>query len=179
MGVHTAERAWRLGAEGEELVGAQPAKLTAKDPRWRALHAVPVGDKGSDIDHLVIGPGGVFTLNSTHHPRARIWVAGDSFRVNGVHQPYVRNSRHEAARAVRLLTTACGFPVTATGVIVPVIADDVVVEREPGDVHVIPRRRLRRWLRRRDELSRRVDPGSQLRGGTSTGHVEGPAVGAR
>jgi hypothetical protein len=151
MGVHTAERAWRLGAEGEELVGAQLARLTARDPRWRVLHAVPVGDKGADIDHLVIGPAGVFTLNSKHHPGARIWVAGGSFRVNGVPQPYVRNSRHEAVRAGRLLSAACGFAVPVTGLVVPVNAHREVVKREPGDVHVIAWRRLRRWLRRRDE----------------------------
>ena len=151
MGVHTDERAWRLGADGEELVGAQLAKLIAKDPRWRVLHAIPVGKDGADIDHLVVGPAGVFTFNTKHHPRARIWVAGDTLLVNGVHQPYIRNSRHEAARAGRLLSVACGFPVTATGVVVPVNAADVAVKRPPEDVHVINRRRLRRWLRRRTE----------------------------
>ena len=83
VGVHTEERAWRIGADGEELVGAQLDKLIRKDPRWKALHAIEVGDKGSDIDHLVIGPGGVFTLNTKHHPKAKIWVGGNTFMVNG------------------------------------------------------------------------------------------------
>jgi hypothetical protein len=99
------------------LVGAQLAKLVAKDPRWRVLHSIPVGKDGADIDHLVVGPAGVFTLNTKHHPRARIWVAGDTLLVSGVHQLYIRNSRHGAARAGRLLSVACGFPVTATGVV--------------------------------------------------------------
>jgi len=60
---------WRIGADGEEKVAARLAKLVKKDPRWRSLHAIPVGENGSDIDHLVIGPGGTFTLNSKHHPR--------------------------------------------------------------------------------------------------------------
>jgi hypothetical protein len=147
MRVHTAERAWRLGAEGEELVGSQLAKLTDKDPRWRVLHAIPVGHQGSDIDHLVIGPPGVFTINSKHHPGARIWIAGNAFRVNGAHHPYIRNSRYEAVRAGRLLTNACGFPMTVTGVVVLVRADEVVIQREPDGVKVVNRRRLRRWLR--------------------------------
>lgn len=152
MGVHTEERAWRLGAEGEELVAAQLAKLTAKDRRWRVLHSIPVGRTSADIDHLVIGPGGVFAVNTKHHPRARIWVRGDAILVNGTARPYVRNSRHEAERVARLLTAACGFPVTASGVVVPVDATDVVVKKAPGDVHVMNRRRLRRWLRRRSEV---------------------------
>jgi hypothetical protein len=33
LGVHTEERAWRIGADGEEMVAAQLAKLARKDPR--------------------------------------------------------------------------------------------------------------------------------------------------
>ena len=152
MGVHTQERAWRLGAAGEVLVAAQLAKLIARDPRWHCLHSVPVGTNDADIDHLVIGPGGVFTLNAKNHPDARIWVAGDTVMVNGVRAPYVRNSRHEARRASRLLSAACGFPVTAMGVVVPVNARDLTIKKAPVDVEVMNRRRLRRWLRRRPEV---------------------------
>ena len=111
LGVHTDERAWRIGADGEEKVAAQLAKVARKDSRWRFLNAIPVGDRGSDIDHLLIGPGGVFTVNAKHHPGAKIWVGGNTFMVNGHRQPYVRNSRYEATRAAKLLTAACGFPV--------------------------------------------------------------------
>ena len=151
LGVHTDERAWRLGAEGEELVGHELWKLVAKDPRWRVLHSIPVGSRGSDIDHLVMGPGGVFTLNAKHHPGARIWAGGNSFLVNGARQPYLRNSRHEATRASRLLTSACGFRVDVLGVVVPVNAADVVVKATAG-VQVVNRRQLMRWLRRRAEV---------------------------
>jgi hypothetical protein len=152
MGVHTQERAWRLGASGEVSVGAQLAKLMKRDPRWRCVHSVPVGSNGADIDHVVIGPGGVFTLNAKNHPDARIWVGGDTVMVDGVRVPYVRNSRHEAGRAGRLLSVACGFPVTATGVVVPVNARDLTIRKPPRDVEVVNRRRLRHWLRRRSEI---------------------------
>jgi hypothetical protein len=115
MGVHTEERAWQLGAEGEVRVAAQLDRLRRRDERWRYLHAIPVGDNGADIDHLVVGPGGVFTLNAKHHPNARIWIGGDVLMVNGVRQPYVRNGRHEAACASRLLSAACGFSVAVSG----------------------------------------------------------------
>src|SRR5450830_1632054 len=120
LGVHTDERAWRIGADGEEKVAARLANLAKKDPRWTFVHAIPVGENGSDIDHLVVGPGGVFTLNAKHHPGARIWIRGNAFRVNGTQVPYVRNSRHEAERASRYLAAACGFPVAVAGIIVPV-----------------------------------------------------------
>jgi len=150
--VHTDERAWRIGADGEEKVAAQLAKLVKKDPRWRVLHAVPVGENGSDIDHVVIGPAGVFTLNAKHHPGAKIWVAGTTFMVNGQKQPYLRNSRHEAARAAKLLTAAAGVTVHAVGVVVPVGAQDIVIKTAPEGAHVVYRRALAKWLGRQPEL---------------------------
>lgn len=149
LGVHTDERAWRVGADGEELVAAQLHRLAKKDARWKFLHAIPVGEKGSDIDHLVVGPGGVFTLNAKHHPRASVWVRGDTFMVNGQRLPYIRNSRHEAARASRLLTKACGAPVAVQGVVVPVGADKLSLKDPPNDVAIVNRMALRSWLRGR------------------------------
>lgn len=49
LDMHTDERAWRLGAEGEEKVAAQLNKLARKDPRWPFLHAIPVGKNSADI----------------------------------------------------------------------------------------------------------------------------------
>lgn len=150
LGVHTDERAWRIGADGEEAVAARLARLGSE---WKVLHAVPVGGRGSDIDHVVIGPAGVFTINTKHHPHASVWVGGNTFMVNGQRQPYVRNSRHEAQRASRLLTAACGFPVTATGLIAVMGAHEgfTVKEQPPGgDVHVMTRREVDRWLRSQD-----------------------------
>ncbi len=147
LGVKSEERAWRIGADGEELVGAQLDKLTRKDPRWQVLHSIEVGDNGSDIDHFVVGPGGVFTLNAKHHPDAKIWVGGNTFMVNGHRQPYIRNSRHEAERASRLLTAACGFPVFVQGMVVPVNASTITIKARPDDVHVVNRAALRGWFK--------------------------------
>lgn len=144
--VHTDERAWRIGADGEEKVAVRLAKLAKRNPQWRFLHAVPVGERGSDIDHLVIGPPGVFTLNAKHHPGAKIWIGGDTFMVNGQRQAYVRNSRFEARRAAKLLSAATGASVVAIGVIVPVGAADIRVKKLPEDVKVVNRMRLVRWL---------------------------------
>ncbi len=146
VGARTEERAWRIGADGEEAVAAQ---LLALGPAWRVLHAVRVGERGSDIDHVVIGPPGVFTVNAKHHPQASIWVGGDIFMVNGQRVPYIRNSRHEARRAARLLTDQVGFPVTATGLIAVMGAQrgfKIRAQPEDGSVVVVMRRRISRHL---------------------------------
>lgn len=146
LDVHTDERAWRVGAEGEELVGRELAATTRRDPRWQFLHSIPIGTRGSDIDHIAIGPGGVFTINTKHHPGARLWVGGGTFIVNGQRQPYVRNARYEAQRVSRLLSTALGAPLTVAGMIVPVRCRALVVKTPPLGVLVIRHRDLRRWL---------------------------------
>lgn len=148
LGVRTEETSWRLGVKGEEKVAAQLAKLQRRDPRWRSLHAIPVGTRGSDIDHLVIGPGGVFTVNAKHHPGKKIWVGGSTFLVDGFRQPYLRNARFEATRAADLLSRACGLTVAVQGLVVPVNAAEVVIKSQPVDVHVVPRRQLAGWFRR-------------------------------
>ena len=152
LGVHTDERAWRIGADGEEKVAAQLAKVQEKDPRWHFLHAVPIGSRGSDIDHVLVGPGGIFTVNAKHHPDAAIWVGGNTFLVNGSRQPYVRNARHEAERASSILSGACGFPVHVEGLVVTVNAKSVTVKSQPAGVTVLRRMQLVTWLRRLGDL---------------------------
>lgn len=150
LNVHTDERAWRVGADGEEAIGARLNKL--RDQGWRVLHSIPVGDRGSDIDHVLIGPGGVFTLNSKNHPGGKIWVAKYQMRVNGQVVPYLRNASHEATRASRLLSKATGMDVTVrscivvlTGTIVP----EVKIKQMPDDVMVLDRMDVPRWFKKR------------------------------
>ena len=146
--VKTDERAWRIGADGEEAVAAQFAKL---GPGWRVLHAVRVGECGSDIDHVVIGPAGVFTVNAKNHPNGSIWVGGNTFMVNGQRVPYVRNSRHEASRAARLLTGQAGFPVAVIGLIAVLGAHKgftIKAQPEDGAVVVVARKKIAQYLQK-------------------------------
>jgi hypothetical protein len=151
VGGRREEASWRMGAEGEEKVAARLARLTRRDRRWRSLHALPVGGRSSEIDHVVVGPGGIFTLNAKHHPGARVSVTGEVVTVNGERAPYVRTARHEAERASRLLSAAVGAPVPVVPVIVFVGARDVDVHEEPDGVGVTFRLGLVRWLQSRPE----------------------------
>lgn len=144
--IATEGRPWRLGMDGEVIVGTVLSDLVRRDTRWRVLHGIPVGRSGADIDHLVIGPSGVYTLNTKHHPRANVFVAHEAVLVNGTKYPYVRNARHEAERASRLLSSACGRRIRVAGVVVPVGIQSFKVKAQPWDVVVVPRGRLIEWL---------------------------------
>lgn len=137
--------AWRNGARGEESLATELWRI-ARPGHWRYLHSVPVGSRGSDIDHVLVGPAGVFTINTKNHRGSNIWVGGNTLMVNGGRQPYIRNSRHEAQRASRLLSQACGFPVSARGVIAVIDPREFTIKESPADVTVTTRVQLRRWL---------------------------------
>jgi len=144
LGAHTDERAWRLGGDGEEAVAKQLERL---GPAWRVLHSIVLSEKGTDLDHLVIGPGGVFCINTKNRPRAAVWVAGPTFMVNGQHHPYVRASENEAKKVSRVLTAGCGFEVPVRGVIAVVNATSLIVKQQPVQVRIASRRHVVDWLK--------------------------------
>ena len=140
-----AARSWYVGALGEQEVGR---RLRALGPEWTVLHAVPVGDRGSDVDHVVIGPSGIFTLNTKHHAGKKVWAAGQTVMINGQRQLYVRNAVHEAQRAAKLLSAAVGWPVTVSGAIVLVDPAGLTVREAHPEVALVTATRLVRWLTR-------------------------------
>jgi hypothetical protein len=137
---------WFRGALGERRVGELLGRL---DSSWRVLHAVPVGVKGSDIDHVVIGPGGVFTINTKNHSGQDVWVANRTFMINGRRTPHIRAAEHEAERAAKALTAAVGFPVAVKPVIAVVDPKKLIVRELPARVQVVTSGQLVRWLRTR------------------------------
>ncbi|WP_137846474.1 nuclease-related domain-containing protein [Microbacterium sp. 2FI] len=139
-------RPWYLGALGELRVAQRLATL---DAGWTVLHSVPIGDRGSDIDHVVIGAAGVFTINTKLHEDARIWVGSKRLLVNGQKTEHLRNSRYEAQRVEKLLTAATGFPTATHPAIVIVGARSITIREQPDDVAVLRDTELVRWLNRR------------------------------
>ncbi len=170
----TDERAWRVGAAGEEKVGPKLEKLVPLG--WRVLHSVPVGAGDSDIDHVLIGPGGVFTINTKFHPGAKVWVASRQIRINGQPVPYLRKSVFEGTRAAELLTAALGWevPVKPTLVILTGgLQPNVTYKQLPDDVLVLDAWDVPRVFKRKHG---RV--GGRRRGGRVRGRAVGGDVGS-
>ena len=117
LGRHTDERAWRAGADGEVETARRLLALTDPSPwqfshvgLWRVLHSVPVGERGSDIDHVVIGAPGVFVVNSKHH-RGKLVTTTPRAVVVGKHPTrYAEFARTEADRTATLLAAALRWP---------------------------------------------------------------------
>jgi hypothetical protein len=120
------------------LVG-QLDELVLADARWQYF------------DHLVIGPGGVFTLAAERHHGSRVWV-GSSLWLDGQRTGRAAMSRREAARVATLLGAACGFDVPVVGLVVSVDARSFTLTSQPRDVFVVERKHLASWLLDRGEI---------------------------
>jgi hypothetical protein len=143
-------RPWFSGADGERTVAALLARLPEG---WTVLHSLPVGRSGADIDHLVLGPAGIFTVNAKHHVDASVWVAGRTVLVAGRKQPYVARAEAEASRVDRLLadvmpSCAGGACPEVRAVIAVVGARRLKVREAPRSVDVVRAESLHRFLLR-------------------------------
>jgi hypothetical protein len=140
LDVKTDERAFRVGADGEESVGARLDRLTKHG--CHVLHSIPVGSRGSDIDHLVITKGGVYPVNTKRHPGGKIWVGEKAILVNGQKTDYLRNSRYEGERVRKVLLAHLGVEVPVKPVLVfltGTVLPQVTVKQMPHDVLVLDR----------------------------------------
>ena len=125
---------WRTGLVGEQAVGDSLEELKARG--WRILHAIR-WPSGADIDHLAIGPAGVFTINSKHHPNAHVWVGDHMIRVSNRTTDHVRFSTAEAERTAKVLHRWCGWPVPVRPVIAIVGAADIKITAAAPPVMVV------------------------------------------
>ncbi|WP_223360619.1 nuclease-related domain-containing protein [Leifsonia sp. ZF2019] len=140
---------WFVGALGEREIGARLARLP---DGWRVFHALPVGSGDADLDHLVVGPAGVFVIDTTHHRGARVWVAQRSMRVNGATAPSLRNADLEASRVRGLLATA-GIQAPVRAVVAVVGAKELRIRQRPRSVEVVRGEELVSWLTRRPPVT--------------------------
>ena len=98
----SAER-WELGANGEAAVGAQ---LTQLGPEWTVIHDIAwPGRQRANIDHVVVGPTGVFVIDSKNWS-GRVEIRDNRLRQNGRSRESTVASSAEAAMAVQALLPA-------------------------------------------------------------------------
>jgi nuclease-like protein len=143
FGQRIDERARWSRANSEQFVGLVIGRLP---DGWRAVHAVPAGEHGASIDHVVVGPAGTFVINAKDLA-GKVWVSARSVRHNGHPTDFLPKAAHGAGRASRLLTAAVGRPVDVRGV-VAILADEWTIKEKPTDVHVGSPRGVKDWLLR-------------------------------
>ncbi|WP_315094613.1 nuclease-related domain-containing protein [uncultured Cellulomonas sp.] len=125
------------------------------DEGWQVVHDVPLGRQGSLVEHLVVGPGGIFTVAERRHAGQHVVVEGRTLRVDGCSTSYLRDARLEAARVRDALLAAACAAVNVRGVVV-VQGELEMRTVQPGhDAFAISRQDLQTVFR---ALPVRLDP---------------------
>ena len=110
----TAEsRAAYRAALGEFVVGDVLDNL---GQRWDVLHDLPLGE--SVLDHLVIGPAGVFAVRTANCSGEDVTVEGGTLVVAGERRNDIAECRSQAGTVARILSEAVGDPVPVRALLV-------------------------------------------------------------
>jgi Nuclease-related domain len=130
--------AWRRGAAGERRTARLLAPLERQG--WAVLHDLAIPNSQANIDHLVIGPGGVLAIDSKQY-RGRLQLDADGMVWHGRHLlvSALRTTLWEADQADEVL----GIADLTVAAIVAVHGASVPwgVLRAEG-VTIVPARRL-------------------------------------
>jgi hypothetical protein len=96
-------RAWRRGAVGERRTARLLAGLERRG--WAVLHDMAVAGSRANLDHLVIGPAGVFVIDSKQYcGRLRLDPSGRLWHGRYPLAPTLRAVSFEADQAALVLT---------------------------------------------------------------------------
>lgn len=85
---------------------------------WAVLHDVPLSKQGDVVQHLLIGPAGIYALTVYVHLGADVQVDRRSLYVNHRMVPYLRDARLQAQRIERVLGKASSTFVSVRAVVV-------------------------------------------------------------
>jgi Nuclease-related domain len=123
---------WAQGAEGEEVVGGILEGLAAEG--WHVIHDVSFGR--GNIDHIVVGPGGIYTIE-TKSRAGKVWLEHLDPKMLG--QAYAEK---------KTLETITGMEVQA----LLVFSQAYIVDKVPAwrrGVGIVPARMLTGFFARR------------------------------
>jgi hypothetical protein len=131
------------GALGELMVGDMLENLGS---RWDVLHDLPL-DSGV-LDHLVIGPAGVFAVVVANYSERDVVVDDAALLIAGEPTDDIARTIEQADAAASLLSLAAGHDVRVRGMLVVVEPRKLVVKRPANGVRVVASQDLERVLTR-------------------------------
>jgi hypothetical protein len=136
-----AARPWAIGCSGELHMGHHLSTLNSGC--WTVLHGVPLPD-GGDIDHLVIGPGGVFAIDAKVR-LGHVTVSRHAITVDARETDMLNRAVDLAIAASDVLSDAVGWKVWVSPVIA-FVDSNVQIRSIPHDVPVLDARNVAAWL---------------------------------
>lgn len=161
--------AWRRSSVAERRTEAQLKKLERSG--YRTLHARAIPGSEAQIDHLVIGPTGVYAVDSEKWDKrlpVRVQMGKKLFHGPFDMKPRLTEARWEATQASELISKAYGREVTVVpslAIYGPPVPWKIMTIR---DVDVYEGGRARKWITKREraltdaEIDRLYDIAAQV-----------------
>ncbi|MBO0610890.1 nuclease-related domain-containing protein [Myceligenerans salitolerans] len=145
------------GIRGERAVARELRAFLGRHPRWRVLHSIVTSAAGTDLDHLVIGPPGVYTINTKHWSGRRITGRRETVRTSRTDGSArhgevrtLRSARHESDKVSVALSTAVGLTVSARPVVTFVDPAEVRDELSADGVRLLALDTFQSWFDAQD-----------------------------
>lgn len=143
------EVAWRKGAEGERVVGAGLDALS-RGGDVEVLHDRTIPGSRANIDHVVIAPAGVFTVDAKRYSgRLEVRARGREIWVKGRNRSKLLEQGHRQAQAVASALARAGLggvPVTPVLCFVDTEMPGLFTPRQVNGVALATPNKLRKRL---------------------------------
>jgi hypothetical protein len=141
-------------ALGELAIGEA---LDGLGPAWDIVHAVPIDGSSDRIDHLVIGPPGVFAVTVCGDAVTEVAFDGETVTLDGRESELAATAQARASRASELLRAAAGIeahtePIDVRSVVVVVDPKKLTVLPAPSHLAVKSSRELSKWMLRQERV---------------------------
>jgi hypothetical protein len=144
--------AWRRSSVAERRTEAQLKRLERNG--YRTLHARAIPGTEAQIDHLVIGPTGVYAVDSEKWDKrlpVRVQMGKKLFHGPFDMKPRLSEAMMEATKASELISQSYGREITVTpslAIYGPPVPWKIMTIR---GVHVYEGGRARRWITKREQ----------------------------
>jgi len=155
--VRFAAKAWRgsknlqLGLDGEVTVGQMLDQLRGLG--YEALHDVPGEREGTNIDHVLIGPAGVFTIETKTRSKVgnqKVSYDGHRITIDGRDRSeplaQARACRDDVRRRINQKLGRDDVPVRAIVVFTGWYVNERKGLSAPNDVWVLNENRVQKWI---------------------------------
>ena len=126
--------------------GAVARILTTFSPEWTVLQAEPAQFGQNIVDHLIVGPSGLYAITTIAHHDRRVVVDGESLAIGRTRAPVLGDSRREAARIAQQISVRVKADVEVTPLVVLVNPVTMKTGAAQGAVAVLPSTAVHDWL---------------------------------
>ena len=141
-------RAWRSGALGEERTAKALSELEAEG--FVVLHDRRKAGSSANIDHVVVGPTGVFIVETKSYS-GPLSIQGDDVYVGGRRRTDIVHQAKTEAEVVRTILEIAGEKLPVTPILCVHRAELPLLRAEVQGIRVVNDRGLIRLLRRTNQ----------------------------